>query len=61
MMSTRETATRDKEEKAEEEEGQEEGVARFAGVASVGSTYGCFAASCATLCQINSLLMAPMT
>ena len=61
MMSAREIAARDKEEGVEEEKGQEEGVARFAGATSVGSIYGRFAASCAALCQINSLLMAPMT
>ena len=49
MMSARETATRDKEEWAEEEEGQEEGVARFAGATSVGSTRGRFAVSYAAL------------
>jgi len=55
MMSARETATLNEEEGAEEEEGREEGVA------SEGSTQGCFAASCVALLQIDSLLMAPLT
>ena len=61
MMSTRETSAQDEEEGAEEKEGQEEGVAGSIGAAFVGSTHGRFAASCTALCQINSLLMAPMT
>ena len=61
MTSTRETSAQDEEEGAEEKEGREEGVAGSTGVAFVGFTHGCFAASCIALCQINSLLMAPMT
>ena len=49
---------RDEEEGAEEEEGREEGAVRSA---SVGSTCGRFAASCATLRRIDSLLIALMT
>ena len=55
MMSTREKATLDEEERAEEEEGQKEGAA------FVDSTCGYFAASYTTLLRIDSLLMAPMT
>ena len=61
MMSTRETATRDKEEGAEVEEGREKRATGFAGAASVGSARSRFVASCAALQRIDSLLMAPMT
>ena len=61
MMSARETTTRDKEEGAEVEEGQEKRATGFAGAASVGSTCSRFVASCAALQRIDSLLMAPMT
>ena len=54
-MLARETTALD------EEEGQEEGDAGSSGAASEGSIRGRFIASYATLLQIYSLLMAPMT
>ena len=60
-MLAREITARDEEEGADEEEGQEERVVGSAGAASEGSTCGRFAASCAALLRIDSLLMAPMT
>ena len=61
MMLARETTDRDKEEKVEEEEGQEEGTAGSVGAVFVGSTCGHFAASYAPLCRIDFLLMTTMT
>ena len=49
MMSTREIATRDKEEGTEEEEGREEGAIGSVGATSKGSTCGRFVASYAAL------------
>jgi len=60
MISAREIVTRDEEEGAEDEEGQEEGATRLVGAALEGSTSGRFAASCVALRRIDSLLMAPM-
>lgn len=45
MMSAREIVALDEEEGAEKKGGREEGVVGLAGVASVGSTCGHFAAS----------------
>ena len=61
MMLARETTDRDKEEKVEEEEGQEEGTAGSVGAVFVGSAYGRFATSYAPLCRIDFLLMTTMT
>ena len=61
MMLTRETAAQDEEEGIEEEEGREEEAAESVGVAFVGFIRGHFATSCTTLCQIDSLLIAPIT
>ena len=60
MISAREIATRDEEERVEDEEGREEGAAGSAGAASEGSTHGCFVASYTALHRIDSVLMAPM-
>ena len=58
MMATRETLVPEEEEGgANEEEGLEAGAASI----KVDSTWGCLAASYASLLQIDSLLMAPMT
>ena len=57
-MSARETLAQEEEEGADEEEGQEVGAAR---VAFDVTKWGHFAANCAALLQIDSLLMAPMT
>ena len=58
MMSARETLAQEEEKGADEEEGREVGAA---GVAFVFTKCGRFAANCAALLQIDSLLMAPMT